>query len=134
VRADAAAVLAALLELGLLSTFVSRRGTLGVRAAAKEIGVSPATLSRIENGHVPDLVTFAAICRWLGEDPANFLGMESKNVEAAATVHLRKKRTTSIDTANSLGAMIKAAQNALRDRERLIECAVGSNLNRRKLR
>lgn len=97
----------------------SRRGTLGVRAAAKEIGISPATLSRIENGHVPDLVTFAAVCRWLGEDPADFLGLKSTNVEAAATVHLRKKRTTSIDTANSLGAMIIAAQSALRDRENI---------------
>ncbi len=96
---------------------VSRRGTLGVRAAAKEIGVSPATLSRIENGHVPDLATFAAICRWLGEDPASFLGISSTNVEATATVHLRKKRTTSVDTANSLGAVIIAAQTALRDRE-----------------
>lgn len=97
----------------------NRRGTLGVRAAAKEIGISPATLSRIENGHVPDLVTFAAVCRWLDEDPASFLGLKSTNVEATATVHLRKKRTTSIDTANSLGAMIIAAQNALRDRENI---------------
>ncbi|WP_223568241.1 helix-turn-helix domain-containing protein [Agrobacterium tumefaciens] len=98
----------------------SRRGTLGVRAAASEIGISPATLSRIENGHVPDLATFAAICRWLGEDPARFLGMQPSNSDAQpASVHLRKKKTLSIDTAVALGGMIVAVQQALRDRENL---------------
>ncbi|CVI59235.1 Xre family transcriptional regulator [Agrobacterium salinitolerans str. Hayward 0363] len=97
-----------------------RRGSLGVRAAAKEIGVSPATLSRIENGHIPDLVTFAAICQWLGEDPSKFLGMQpAHQLESAASVHLRKKRTTSIDTAIALGGMIVAVQQALRDRENI---------------
>ncbi|NTJ08705.1 helix-turn-helix domain-containing protein [Rhizobium lusitanum] len=97
-----------------------RRGTLGVRAAAKEIGVSPATLSRIENGNVPDLMTFAAICKWLGEEPAKFLGMQTNPSDREfASVHLRKKKTTSLDTATALGAMIIAAQNALRDRENI---------------
>lgn len=98
----------------------ARRGALGVRAAASEIGISPATLSRIENGNVPDLVTFAAICRWLGEDPATFLGMQPSVSDARpASVHLRKKKTLSIDTAVALGGMIVAAQQALRDRESL---------------
>jgi transcriptional regulator with XRE-family HTH domain len=95
---------------------VERRGTLGVRAAAKEIGISPSTLSRIENGHVPDLATFASICRWLGKDPNQFLGMQpATSSTSAATVHLRKKKTTSKDTATALGAMIIRAQEALRD-------------------
>ena len=98
----------------------SRRGTLGIRAAASEIGISPATLSRIENGHVPDLATFAAICKWLGEDPSTFLGMQfSRSEERLASVHLRKKKTTSIDTAVALGGMIVAVQQALRDRENI---------------
>ncbi len=54
---------------------VEHRGTLGVRAAAKEIGISSATLSRVENGNVPDLATFAKICSWLGEDPNRFFGI-----------------------------------------------------------
>lgn len=99
---------------------VERRGTLGVRAAAKEIGISPATLSRVENGHVPDLTTFAAICRWLGADPSQFLGMQpAQSTKGSATVHLRKKKTTSVDTATALGGMIIAAQQALRDLEDL---------------
>ncbi len=103
-------------ELGKM--VAARRGLLGVRAAAKEIGISPATLSRIENGQVPDLSTFAAICVWLDEDPSQFLGMQGSKIDAAAvSVHLRKRKTTSLDTASALGAMIVAAQRALRDRE-----------------
>lgn len=108
------------LEIEELKEMVAqRRGTVGVRAAAKEIGISPATLSRIENGHVPDLVTFAAICKWLGQEPGKFLGMQSTDPQTKplASVHLRKKKTTSIDTATALGAMIIAAQNAMLDRE-----------------
>lgn len=32
-------------------------GSMGVRAAAGEIGISPATPSRVKNGRVPDLET-----------------------------------------------------------------------------
>lgn len=105
-------------ELGRM--VASRRGTLGVRAAAKEIGISPSTLSRVENGHVPDLATFAEICKWLGEDPAQFLGMQPAASESPpATVHLRKKNTTSLDTAKALAGMIVSAQQAIRDREKI---------------
>lgn len=38
---------------------------LSLRAAAKEIGISPATLSRIENGNKPDIDSFCQICDWL---------------------------------------------------------------------
>jgi len=97
-----------------------RRGTQGVRAAAKEIGISSATLSRVENGNVPDLATFAKICSWLGEDPNNFLGMQpATKPQETVSVQFRKKDATSIDTANALGSMIVKAQQALRDRESL---------------
>ena len=32
-----------------------KRGIRGVRAAALDAGVTPATYSRVENGHMPDL-------------------------------------------------------------------------------
>ena len=99
---------------------IERRGTLGVRAAAKEIGISPATLSRVENGNVPDLATFAKICEWLGEDPNRFLGMQpTRKPTETASVQFRKKDATHIDTATALGGMILKAQEALRDRENL---------------
>ncbi|MBL4807700.1 MAG: helix-turn-helix transcriptional regulator [Rhodobacteraceae bacterium] len=105
-------------ELG--QRIVEHRGLDGVRATAKEIGVSPATLSRIENGHVPDLGTFAKICAWLGEEPAQFLGLRSENPSRPPpTVHMRKKNTTTIATATALGGMIVAVQNAIIAREEL---------------
>lgn len=106
-------------ELG--RRIVLRRGKMGVRAAAADVGVSPATLSRIENGQMPDLHTFAKICRWLELDPGDFLGMSAKRSDApSASVHFRKKRTVSQDTASSLAEMILAAQRALRAREQLV--------------
>lgn len=103
-------------ELG--QRVIDRRGPTGVRAAAKDIGISPATLSRIENGHVPDLETFAKICAWLGEDPSEFLGLP-RTKTATTSVHLRMKRTTSVKTATALGHMILAAQAALNARDDL---------------
>lgn len=99
-------------DLGRL--IAKKRGARGIRSAAAEAGVSSATLSRVENGNVPDLATFAKICRWLGVDPATFLGVETGGVSAkpAAVVHFRKKKTFSPETAASLAELILAAQRA----------------------
>ena len=81
----------------------AKRGMLGVRAAAREAGVSPATLSRIENGHIPDLETFERLCRWLGEDPGQFLDMPTTRI--VGTVQFRKQKTVSRATAAALGEL-----------------------------
>lgn len=100
----------------------AKRGTRGVRAAAAEVGVSPATLSRVENGHLPDLETFAKLCRWLERDPSEFLGITPKRDGGAQVVaHFRKKKTVTKETAISLGELILAAQRAVEARNRLIE-------------
>jgi transcriptional regulator with XRE-family HTH domain len=107
-------------ELGRL--MVVRRGGQGIRAAAQDVGISPATLSRIENGNMPDLETFAKICRWLDRDPREFLGFEvDKQSAAGAVVHFRKKRSVSKETATALGELILAAQAAMRRRAQLID-------------
>lgn len=107
-------------EFGRL--LAERRGSRGVRAAAAEADVSTATYSRVENGHMPDLATFAKLCKWLNRDPREFLGMEKAESEAsqAGVVHFKKKKTVKADTATALGEMILAAQRALRAREELI--------------
>ena len=99
-------------ELGRL--MLQKRGSRGIRAAAAEAEISPATMSRVENGNVPDLATFAKICRWLGVDPATFLGVDAPAPTAPrpAVVHFRKKKTVSVDTAQSLAELILAAQKA----------------------
>lgn len=95
------------------------RGPTPIRVAAAKIGIGHATLSRIENGHVPDLATFAKICAWLGEDAGTVLGMKKRddNLSSAAVhfpeVHLRSKRAPSRDTAAALGDLILNARRAL---------------------
>ena len=97
----------------------SERGDRGIRDAAKEINVSPATLSRIERGYLPDLTTFGKLCRWLKLDPAEILGIDvgkrqdesSGRVPAAtALVHLRAEPTVDPELATALAQMILAAQ------------------------
>jgi transcriptional regulator with XRE-family HTH domain len=92
-----------------------KRGAVGIRETARSIGVSPATLSRVERGHMPDLETFGKICRWLNVDPADVLGTSSSTAAAAATVgvHFRKDQTLKPETAHALAQMILAAQRAL---------------------
>ena len=91
-----------------------KRGSMGVRAAATEAGVSPATLSRVENGHMPDLETFAKICKWLGRDPRDFLGL-SETGQGSRVVHFKKNSTVSMETATALGELILAAEDAMSD-------------------
>jgi len=95
-----------------------RRAGTGIRAAAKEIGISHATLSRIERGHLPDLENYRKICHWLGEDTeANVLQANLKASSNIAEVHFRKKPTVTPETAQALAQMILAAQAFLEGNE-----------------
>lgn len=90
------------------------RGSRGVREVSKEIGVSPATLSRVERGFMPDLETFGRICRWLKVDPAQILGVQEVVAKRpTAAVHFRKDRALHPTTAQALAQMILAAQRAM---------------------
>jgi transcriptional regulator with XRE-family HTH domain len=89
-----------------------KRGSMGIRAAAGEIGISPATLSRIENGSLPDLETLRKVCRWLGVDPAGYFGATSKRGatgDASLQVVFKKDRAVSQNTSRALGKLIIAA-------------------------
>lgn len=88
-------------ELGKL--LVRRRGNMGVRVAAEEIGISPTTLSRIERGHVPDVRTLEKVCEWLGEEPEKFTGVG--NLQIA----FKNKKAVPPATARSLAKLIKRA-------------------------
>jgi transcriptional regulator with XRE-family HTH domain len=102
---------------------VAKRGSRGVRAAATDAGVSSATFSRVENGHIPDLQSFAKLCAWLGRDPREFLGMgprDDTSGESQAVVHFKKQKTVKVETARALGELILAAQRAIRARDDLV--------------
>lgn len=46
----------------------ARRDVLGMRKCAQDIGISHATLSRLESGRLPDILTFKKMREWLGVD------------------------------------------------------------------
>jgi transcriptional regulator with XRE-family HTH domain len=89
---------------------LAKRGERGVRAVAKEIGISHATLSRVERGFLPDLENYEKICKWLGiaanaaQQPVQTSGMPQ--------VHFRREKTATAATATALATMILAAQKA----------------------
>lgn len=99
-----------------------RRGNRGLREVAKEIGgVSASTLSRIEQGKLPDLDTFVSICRWLGIPPEEFMVGYDTNTEDTKKVidtrqfvaaHLRADRTLDPKVAEALVQMINLAYEA----------------------
>jgi transcriptional regulator with XRE-family HTH domain len=95
---------------------VEKRGEKGVRETAKEIGISSATLSRVERGHLPDLETFKKICKWLGVDPGEVFGFSPSPASSQRTptvaVHFKKDRSLEPATAQALAQMILAAQRA----------------------
>ncbi len=39
---------------------------IGLRIASEQIGINYTTLSRLENGQMPDLLTYQKVCEWLG--------------------------------------------------------------------
>ena len=98
-----------------------RRGAIGIRAAAKEIGTSSATLSRVENGHLPDLTTFGKICKYIRVDPSEILGFDSAEREmkdkpqSVATARFKAEREIKPATANALANVIMATQRMLQN-------------------
>jgi transcriptional regulator with XRE-family HTH domain len=93
---------------------VEKRGERGIREVAAEIGISPATLSRVERGYLPDIETFGKICRWLNIDPGAILGVTASAPSAPKiSVHFKKDQVLAPRTAQALAQMILAAQRAL---------------------
>ena len=97
--------------LGRLAT--EKRGEVGVRAAAKVVGVSPATLSRVERGYLPDLDTFTNICKSRNVDPGHVLGMKRvAQSRRRVAENFRKDATLTQATAQALAQMVLAAHRA----------------------
>lgn len=98
------------MDVSDLGALLSRkRGNQGIRAAAKEIGISPSTLSRIEKGHVPDVGTLEKVCAWLEEEPSKFTGIG--NLQIA----FKNKKAMPQTTARSLASLIQAASRQFAD-------------------
>jgi transcriptional regulator with XRE-family HTH domain len=92
----------------------SQRASKGLRATAEEIGnVSAATLSRIEQGKIPDVDTFISICKWLKVSTDTFILNDVPNNPVSnkdqVVAHLRAEKELSTDTVNMLIKMIDMA-------------------------
>ncbi len=62
------------LDIKMLSDMVrAKRGCRGLREIANDCEISPSTISRVENGKVPDMATFLALCDWLEIPPYEFI-------------------------------------------------------------
>lgn len=102
-----------------------RRGSKGIREFARELDVSSATLSRIERGQLPDMVTFSKICRALRLDPAELMDIPRPAKEnakapehepfevAVPAVHFKADQTLDQEAASDLAALIIAAQKEI---------------------
>ena len=81
-----------------------KRGRVGLRQTARDIGVSAATLKRVEEGGPPDLANFARLCAWLEADPAEILGI---NVAPGRREPIRQ------ESVESLADMMMASSRAM---------------------
>jgi transcriptional regulator with XRE-family HTH domain len=101
-----------------------RRGRgLGVREAAEEAGVSPATLSRVERGdYLPGRDNLLKLAAWLGEAideldvrPSGHEG-EPQSTPDAVALHLRADRHLNDTEAAILEEVFRSTYEALRRR------------------
>ncbi|MEH2044160.1 helix-turn-helix domain-containing protein [Nostoc sp.] len=106
------------LDTVLLAAMVkTKRGGKGLRDTAKEIGnVSSSTVSRVENGKMPDMETFLVLCDWLQVSPAE-LFKKTEESEASSdsntleTIEIQLRASKKLDPAiaNALAELVKAA-------------------------
>jgi transcriptional regulator with XRE-family HTH domain len=99
----------------LASMLKNKREKRGLRELAKEIGeVSFSTLSRIEQGNIPDIDTYIRICKWLDVTTETFILEGGKTMNTASTkdmvvAQLRAEKTLSKSTIDTLVSVIDMA-------------------------
>lgn len=103
----------------LASLLKEKRGKIGLRTIAEEIeGVSVATLSRIEQGKIPDVDTFIKLCRWLGVPTDTFVVRQPweshtpTDNQQAIVAHLRADRELDTDTIQMLVKLVNLAYSS----------------------
>lgn len=110
-----------ILNSELLSTLLkSKRGKKALRETAEEIGdISAATLSRIEQGKLPDVETFISICKWLDVSTDMFIIGDKPHITKVSekdllVCQLRASRELDKDTIEAMIKMIDLAFTKVR--------------------
>lgn len=118
-------------KLGTLGNDVRKhRENKTLRDAARTIGISPATLMRVEAGRVPDVETYGKLCTWLGADPGSYLGFkplsDAPDVQAppshvVVSAHFKADRLPDPETVKALANMIMYAVNSQRQKSTITD-------------
>ncbi len=90
-----------------------REKRLTLRDLADIIGVSVNTLSRVENGNVPDLKTFRLILDWLELPAEQFLETEVAPTPTVIARHLQNDPKLSPEAAEQLAQQFEAMYTTL---------------------
>lgn len=101
------------------------KDTISLRQAAKHIGVSAATLSRLLRGELPDMESFEKCAAWLQRDPGVFFTLPEQLVaqvrEADTIPHiitlLRMDLALPEEARERLADLVKAAYDCLTERK-----------------
>ncbi len=108
----------------LASMIKSKRGKTGLRDTAAEIGdISAATLSRIEQGNLPDVETFIRICKWLKVSTDTFVSGKKTPIKDVSekeklVYQLRSSQELDSDSINAMIAMVDMAFSKLKKNAR----------------
>jgi len=92
-----------------------KRGERGLKEIAKKVSISIPTLSRVEQGRVPDLKTYLSLCKWLEVSADYFVekgksnNLKKTNPEKEIVHHLRADKTLPKDVSTALIKMISLA-------------------------
>lgn len=101
---------------GLGQMLRERRGSLSLRKAADEAGVSFSTFARVEDGSQPDLVSFTKLCAWLGLSPSQFftpVAARRQDPVEVAVAHLHADPRLNAEHADTIAAMLRKMYEAL---------------------
>src|SRR5438552_3187539 len=85
------------------------------RQVANDAEVSPSTLTRMQQGKLPDVNTFATLIKWLNQPADNFLALSRGQPSSpphpltVASTLLRSKREVSPEALNALDELVRAA-------------------------
>lgn len=102
----------------LIAALNAQREARGIswRKVAQEAEVSPSSLTRMQQGKLPDVNTFAALTHWLNMPGEDFLKSDDdENARpgphplALASSLLRGKREMSVDAVKALDELMNAA-------------------------
>jgi len=102
---------------GFFSSLDGQRLSRGLtwRQVANEANISASTLTRMSQGHRPDVDGLAALCRWSGLKADDFLLQGTGSVEPLARIStwLRGDRNLTPEAASALDQVIKATYERL---------------------